>query len=265
VDIVDGEARRLLNRINMVADTIVGDLTGGLLEQLDRWLDSRDRRTSADELERQGLAFADRAVTASVENWRVSQAAQLQQDLESLDARLRGDLQRATDDLRQAAAELLELNLHVTPATTRLAPSPRFHYVPPGSTWGAPGLTRRLSGFSSRRRIIQRLHEQVRELVSKHIGRARADLQQRLQETTRQFIAQLTTRYDDHAARLHAGLDAAAQLNDLAAAGSAVLRAELGVRLGSLEAVVCVLATWSQRSRDLADEHGQPAVDRDSA
>jgi len=249
-DVVHGETTRLLDAINIAAESAAVGLTAEMLQRLDRWLGTQDPDTTVGTLERQGLTFADETIKASVENWRATHALQLQQDLETLDARLRDDLQRATDDLRQAAADLLDIELHITPAITNLAASPRFHYVPPGAAWRTPGVVRgHLPGVLGRRRTIQRLHDQVRALVPKHVGRARADLQQRLQETTRQFLAMLSRQYDNHAARLHAALDAAAQLNGLAAADSAALRRQLDARRASLEALAQELSLRAPRSR----------------
>jgi hypothetical protein len=73
----------------------------------------------------------------------------------------------------------------------------------------AGAVRRRIPGEYGRRLARQRLLAQVTELTGSQIGRARADLQYRLAESTRQLISGLQGRYAGSTQRLVAALDRA--------------------------------------------------------
>ena len=102
------------------------------------------------------------------------------------------DLRAELDAVRDAAADLLGLTLTVPEAGTRLPADLRFFYLvaeQAGQTELLAGTVRRhLPGQAARRRAAAYLRRETAQLVPRQFGRARADLQYRLAEATRQLV-----------------------------------------------------------------------------
>ena len=109
-----------------------------------------------------------------------------------------------------AAADLLGLALTMPGGAERLAPDLRFFYLVAenaGQTELLAGAIRRhLPGEAGRRRARAYLRREVAELVPRLIGRARADLQYRLAEATRQLARATAARYAEGTGRLENAL-----------------------------------------------------------
>jgi hypothetical protein len=155
-----------------------------------------------------------------------------------LDQRLSDDLDAAVEELRKSALDLFGVDLHVLPALPTLAPNRAFHFAPRDVAWTSIGSLHR----HGRRKIQQHLRDQLDPTISKHVGRARADLQDRLRETTRQFLSTLRSRFDEHAEHLQDALAGADNLNRLTTAEVAVLREQLETQRSTLEALIHDLA-----------------------
>jgi hypothetical protein len=151
-----------------------------------------------------------------------------------VDARLAADLKTELGVLREAAAELLDLDLAVPEPEGRLAQSGRFFFVT-GEDIGqtellAGAVRRRLPGDFGRRTAREQLRREASGLVERQIGRARGDLQYRLAEATRALVRVVGQRYADGTDRIRSALQAAAELREASAAGAAAKGRELADR-----------------------------------
>ena len=103
-------------------------------------------------------------------------------------------------------------------------------------------LRRHLPGGSGRRRAGEYLRREARHLADSQIGRARADLQYRLAESTRGLTRAVRQRYDDSTGRLKAALRTAATLRQVSAREAGLRDRELGRREAALRTVAARLA-----------------------
>ena len=87
------------------------------------------------------------------------------------------------------------------------------------------------------KRARARLLEEIPQLADRQVGRARADLQQRLQESVRAAVAQLRRQHNDTLGRVSAALDDAAAISEAAAAEQQRRKADLAARTTALKGV----------------------------
>ena len=244
-DLAAAESARMLAELNAAADRAVRDCAGRVGARLEALLMGGLRSAAPGEIERTGRARLAGLAVAAADAWRQEQAEQLEQALARLDARLTSDLQVELDAVRDAAAELLGLNLAVPGPGERLAPDLRFFYLvaeQAGQTELLAGAIRRwLPGEAGRRRARAYLHREAASLVPQQIGRARADLQYRLAEATRQLIRAVADRYADSTGRLEGALRTAATARAATADDAARLDAELADRQRALGHVLVLL------------------------
>ena len=237
-DLTAAESARMLAALNESAGRAARDCAGRVGAQLEALLVGDLRSAGPAEIERAGRArLAGLAVTAA-DGWRQQQAERLEEGLARLDARLTGELQAELDAVRDAAAELLGLSLAVPGPGERLAPDLRFFYLTArqaGQTELLAGTIRRwVPGEAGRRRARAHLHREAASLVPQQIGRARADLQYRLAEATRQLIRAVGDRYAESTGRLESALRTAAAAREAAAGDAAQLDASLAGRQQAL-------------------------------
>jgi predicted ATPase len=102
---------------------------------------------------------------------------------------------------------------------------------------------RRLPGELGRRLARDHVLGQIAALAGSQIGRARADLQYRLAEATRQLTADVRRRYRDSTDRLAAALESAARSRGQTAAEVEIRHRELSAREQALRAVLAALAS----------------------
>ena len=244
-DLAAAESARMLAELNAAADQAVRACAASAGAQMEAMLLGDLRSAAPAEIERAGRARLAGLALAAAEAWRQQQAEQLEQGLARLDARLAQDLKAELDAVRDAAAELLGLNLAVPGPGERLAPDLRFFYLvaeQPGPTELLAGAIRRwLPGEAGRRRARAYLHREAASLVPRQIGRARADLQYRLAEATRQLTRAVAGRYADSAGRLEIALLAAATVRAATADDAARLDAGLAGRQQALGHVLALL------------------------
>ncbi|MGH3495783.1 MAG: hypothetical protein ACRDQ1_21505, partial [Sciscionella sp.] len=158
--------------------------------------------------------------------------------VDALDVRLSAELDEALAVLRPAARKLLELELSVPPTGLRLVSNKSFYYqfqtgIDAASVVNS-AVRRRLPGSLGRHRAARYLLERVESLAPRQVGRVRADLQQRLAETTRLFEQALSQRYGDYAGRLAEALRTAERLSVMSEAEATVLRSQLAEREAAL-------------------------------
>jgi hypothetical protein len=244
-DLAQAESARLLAGLNTAAEDAARDSAAEVGQQMEALLIEELGSASASEIQRTGRARLDELAVQAAERWRQQQAEHLENSLAQLDSRLTKGLQAELDAVRDAAAELLGLTLTVPGPGDRLAADMRFFYLA-GEQAGqtellAGAIRRRLPGDAGRRRARTYLHREAASLVPRQIGRARADLQYRLAEATRQLVRVMGARYTESTSRLESALRTAAAAREATAGDTARLDRELSGRGQALGQVIALL------------------------
>ena len=202
-------------------------------------LDGRWRDVEPVEVECQGRTLVVQVISERVDRWRGDRAERLEAGLAALLEVAAADLAAQLSDLRSAARDLLDLELAVHPGGALLRPGRRFWYdFDPRVGWGTPlsDVARKaLPGKAKRART--RLLDEIPQLSDRQVGRARADLQQRLHESVRAAVAHLRSQYDDTLGRVGAALDDAAAISEPASEEQRRRRADLAARTTALSGV----------------------------
>ena len=224
-DLAAAESARLLAELNGAADREIIRLTGNLCAAIARLLDGELAQAKPADIERQGR---DRLVRLAKDDGRVvaASAAPAARGWPRHTGRpATRDLTAELDAIRGAAAELLGLTLAMPAPGERLAPDPRFFYSVDERVDQAEllagAIRRSLPGQVGRRLARDHVLGEVGDLVGRQIGRARADLQYRLAEATRQLILIVKRRYSASTDRLADALETAAVLRDQTAGQAA--------------------------------------------
>ncbi len=143
------------------------------------------------------------------------------------------------------------------------APDLRFFYLVAENTGQtellAGAIRRHLPVEAGRRRARAYLRREVDELVPRLIGRARADLQYRLAEATRQLARATTARYTEGTGRLENALQSATARWETTAGRTAQQDHELATRQQALDRIGALLDEASARGDPAV---AQPAADR---
>lgn len=237
-DLAGGEARRLLAELNSDAEQVADDVARSVTTTVRSWFPRSGSLTNA-ELEAEGLRIGSEAAEREAESWRTARAQSLQSRLDELDARLRGGLDRDLADLRPVAKRLLGVDLAFRSVDTALVPSRRFFYTPARADEEAVGMLaagvrHRLPGAAGRRRSERFVLAEMDRLGRQQVGRARADLQERLNTSSRNMRNSLADRYAAYGNRLRAALDAGTDMVRSDAARGEVRRTYLHARLHTL-------------------------------
>jgi small GTP-binding protein len=244
-DLASAESRRMLASLNQAAGDAARDRTAAVTALLEEQLAGQWRQAPAGEIERDGRELLATLAVAEAEAWRGERARIAEAGLAALDDRLTAGLRAELDAVRQAAAELLGLELTIEAPGQRLEPDLRFFYAPaddPGQTELLAGAVRRhLGGQVGRRRVSKYLLGEAASLVPRHIGRARADLQYRLAESTRQLIRAADARYREATGRLERALTDAARLRTATTVQAERAERELSARLEAIGQVLALL------------------------
>jgi len=252
-DLANAESARLLADLNEAAEQAVRDSAASVGRQIEALLMGDLAAATAAEIQSAGRARLGELAVQKAEQWRQEQADRLEQGLAKLDARLTADLQAELSSVRDAAAELLGLTLTVPGPGQRLAPDLRFFYLvaeQAGQTELLAGAIRtRLPGNVGRRRARAYLHREATGLVPQQIGRARADLQYRLAEATRQLVRAIGARYAESTFRLESALRTAATARVATTEDAARMDHELAARQQALSRVLALLADASSTAQ----------------
>jgi small GTP-binding protein len=213
-DLASAASARMLAELNNAADYEAGRLAAELGTRIGDLLAGELSAVSPAGIERRGREQLARLTQQAVETWRQAQRDRLENGLNELDKRLTGELEAELDAVREAAAELLGIDLAVPMPGQRLAADLRFFYTireDVGQTELLAGaVRRRLPGQAGRRRAHEHLRREAASLAGSQTGRARADLQYRLAEATRGLIRTVQGRYAESTDRLASALQAAA-------------------------------------------------------
>jgi hypothetical protein len=202
-------------------------------------LDGRLRDVDPAVVETQGRALVVQVISEHVDRWRNDHADHLEAGLASLLDVAAADLAAQLTDLRTAARDLLDIELAVDPGAALLRPGREFWYdFDPRVGFGPPVPEVARKALPGRaRRVRTRLLEEVPQLADRQVGRARADLQQRLQESVRTAVAQLRRQHNDTLGRVRAALDDAATISEAAAEEQQRRKADLAARTTALSGV----------------------------
>jgi small GTP-binding protein len=241
-DVAAAESARMLAGLNAAAGRQTAGLTADLQVTIAGLLGGELAEAPPAEIERQGRARLVELATGAAESWRQAQRERLEDGLGRLDERLTRDLMAELDAVRDAAAELLGLELAMPGPDERLAPDRRFFYPADENVDQAELLAgavrRRLPGGLGRKLAREHVLGEVRDLAERQIGRARADLQFRLGEATRTLILAVGRRYAASTDRLVSALQTAAALREQTDGQAQQRLAELGRREQSLRTVL---------------------------
>ncbi len=258
-DLVRADSARLLAGLNEAAQRAARDRTREVGDELTMLLDGPLRSAGAAEIERSGRARLGELAVTAAESWRQRQAARLEEGLARLDARMIEDLRAELAAVRAAAADLLGLALTMPGGAERLAPDLRFFYLVAenaGQTELLAGAIRRhLPGEAGRRRARAYLRREVAELVPRLIGRARADLQYRLAEATRQLARATVARYTEGTGRLENALQRATAGWETTAGETAQQDRELAARQQALDRIGALLDAAAPAPQQHFAEH----------
>ena len=202
-------------------------------------LDGRLRDMEPAAVETQGRALVVQVISEHVDRWRDDRAHDLEAGLASLLEVAAEDLAAQLTDLRAAARDLLDIELAVNPGAALLRPGPTFWYdFDPHIGFGPPVPEVARKAIPGRvKRVRTRLLDEIPQLADRQVGRARADLQQRLQESVRTAVAQLRRQHNDTLGRVSAALDDAAAINQAATGEQQRRRADLTARTTALNGV----------------------------
>jgi small GTP-binding protein len=161
-------------------------------------------------LEDQGNARMHEAITVEVEALRGHWEARVSAGLEAIATRQQEWLAEGLADVRAAALESLGADISVLPAPPPRVGSAFGYALGAEIGWDAPLTStarRALPGAWGRRRVHEQLTKEAARLVDKHVGRARADQQARIEEQSRRLDAWLTRSYRDRSRRLASALE----------------------------------------------------------
>jgi len=194
-------------------------------------------------VETQGRALVVQVISEHVDRWRDDRAHHLEEGLASLLDLAAADLAAQLTDLRTAARDLLDIELKVNPGAALLCPGREFWYdFDPRVGFGVPlpdVVRKAIPGRAKRART--RLLDEIPRLADRQVGRARADLQQRLHESVLSAVAQLRRQHDDTLGRVSAALDDADAISEAAAEEQQRRKADLTVRTTALRGVLARL------------------------
>jgi small GTP-binding protein len=252
-DVAAAESKRMLTTLNAAAEAKTPRLTADLLSGISGLLAGELAGAPPGEIERQGRSRLAQLAVEAAESWRQDQRERLERGLATLDSRLSRDLKAELDAVRDAAADLLGLELAVRGPEERLAPDRRFFYSVSENVDQAEllagAIRRRLPGEFGRRLAREHVLGEIRDIAERQIGRARADLQHRLAEATRQLILDLGRRYSASTDRLARALQTAAVIREQAADRAGGRLAELTSREQALHAILARLNWHSSPAR----------------
>ncbi|MGH3098748.1 MAG: dynamin family protein [Streptosporangiales bacterium] len=239
-DLVRGQARRSRQALDDSAESTAARLCARARNRLEVYA-TEHAQAGAAQLAGEGRDLLVSWTADSVDGWRDDRAQGLQTDLRDGAERARAEFASALAGLRDTAAELLGVSLTLPVADARLVEPHRFFYITAENVDTAEllaGLVRRhLPGELGRRRVAGRLQAEAATFVPQQVGRARGDLQARLDESTRQLVRAVDENYRQATAHLRSALQAAATLSAATEDESVRTRRELAERRDALLAI----------------------------
>ena len=237
----DAEAAALahLTRLRAALDEDAAAVIAPTCAAVHRDLDARLAQlpaASAADLETAGWAAMTALIVDAVGGWRATWSTRLSEAAVEAARRQQQLLDEAIADIRAAAAELLGVDLTAAAPRLVLPETGMFRFdVKPEIGWNEPvtsGVRRRVPGSAGRARMRRYLHTQAARLVDRHIGRARADFQSRLEQLGRDLRGAARQSYTQRQSQLRLALDTADR--DRGDHSAADIAATVTVRLTAL-------------------------------
>lgn len=228
--------RGLRRSLDTSAAQLREQLTARSHAELTRTLEGPLADLRPDEMDERGRAAAAQIIEAAVDNWRAREAATLDAGLQDLWRRVVDEHERQLGGLREAARELLDIDLTAHAPLQRLADSRGFWYMfdrGPAVELPFAGAARRFAPGRTRR-VRDRLLEELPQVVDRQVGRARADLQERMQEGMRRLLGELRRAQEDLLGRLEQALAEADEDRPNTTATERARTRELSERAGRL-------------------------------
>jgi hypothetical protein len=185
--LVDATRRTTLDDLDASADRFRRRLAKEVLSSVAEFaLERGNEGAGGRQIEEGGHALAADAIRMALPPWQEERSTAIQDELRKLHERISTDVSAAIDDIRAAGRTLLEIDLTLAYEPPELPRSTRFNFdfnEDAGSTELLAGSIRRhLPAPLARRRAMAWLSRDVTDLIERHVGRARADLQERLAE-----------------------------------------------------------------------------------
>ncbi|MEU6479193.1 dynamin family protein [Streptomyces sp. NPDC047017] len=210
-DLVRAQARHILAEVDAAAGHAARALTAQVTAAWTTAWEQESARWPRREREAEGRRRLVGLTRPAVDVWRRSQEEVVTERLAALDQRVRERLAHDLDTFRDSVADLLGVGLALPQDGGPLTPNPRFRYhfsEDIGQTELLAGWVRRsLPGSAGRERARAHVADEAASLVPMQVGRVRADLQERLADSTRRLVRAVAARYDAVAHRLTSALD----------------------------------------------------------
>jgi GTP-binding protein EngB required for normal cell division/predicted nucleic acid-binding protein len=205
-------------------------------------LDGLASRTAGEHAERLARRAIVTVIEHDVEAWRTDQLASIDHSLSSLSARQQDHLDGVAGDVAATATRLLGVDVRpvIEPLPVPDLGGFRFDFSPAvgWNTAAIEGVRHHLPMRLRRSVMAAHLRSETITLVDRQYGRARSDLQARLETAHRQLAGEVTTRIMEQREALTSALAAATDLKDRTAEQQQARLAELDVRLDALHGLV---------------------------
>lgn len=199
----------------------------------------------AEEFEAAGRAAVVGMIRDGVEGWRAEMAELLERELQAVCTQGLAELDAQLAELRQAAHELLDLELSTTAIDSPLRSSERFWYAfDRGVGWELPLhdlVQRALPGRKQRAR--RRVLDEIEPLVDRQVGRVRSDLAQRFRLSVEEVVRQLGAEHDEALDRVRFALAEVDRLRTAAVSERDERGAELTRRSSTLQELLGCLSS----------------------
>jgi GTP-binding protein EngB required for normal cell division len=238
--LVAWEATQALTHLDDDAAATTTELTKTALSGLDTLI-AGDEGSSPERLGEIAHQLLARTVGAGVTAWRNRRITALQQTLRTLVDTLQTDLDRVADDIEASAERLLGMSLRpvVEPVEVPDLTGFRLDFSPDvgWNTAAVQQVRRHLPVRARRRAVIRDLQAQARDQTAKHMGRARSDLQSRLEVATRQLQGEVQARLHEQRNGLQQALAAAHTLEEDTHTDHFEQRRVLAHRIRALDAI----------------------------
>lgn len=219
---VTAHLQRERSRLDREAGEEVSRVAAGVRGRLDAFLATRDGLPLA-ELECEARDVIAGATRDAVEVWRGRWRSRLKSSYVELVQMQQGLLREASGELHAAALEHLGVRLRCEVPVLREPDLPAFRYdFEPEVGWNhawVSGARTRVPARIGRRRVEKYVRGEATRIVDKHLGRARAEFQARLENAGRLFQAQVAAAFADLTDALRTGQQAAVEIRTHSAPG----------------------------------------------
>jgi len=244
-DRCDGSVRRLRAELDTSAGAALRGTAERCRRHLAQWWSSHAEQVPVDELEPAARGALEAFITRQVDAWRATASERLETGLATVADEATSDVNAQLRLASDAVQRVFRVTLSVRADVAALPADARFHYdYTPATGWAPPlrGTISRLATAGRRRaRIRTSVEADAAGLVDRQLGRARADLQQRLREAhsalsaaLEEQLADTLDRLSDLVSELAADVAAGAETS----AGRPAQREALAARIEALDELI---------------------------